>query len=332
MRPMKLLRLLFWPATLFILCASIVVPVLAQNDAISSYPNRRIRLIVGFAPGGGNDIFARLLTDKLQDTLGQPVIVENKPGAGGRLANEYALSQPADGYSLLVAPTGAISIAAAIYPDLRYHPTKSFVPLSMIAHFPLYLVVSENAPVKSVEELVTWAKQHPDQANYATTSPTFTVVSELMKLEAGMPGTAVPYKSSGEMLLSVMSGQTFFAFVDGPPAVPLIKAGKVRALAVTGSQRADVLPDLPAMSETRYPNVDVQIWSGVFVPVGTPPDIVKKLRNALDKTLQDSTVQDKLKAMGVDPGGPSGEKFREMIEADIAKYSSIVKSAGLKFE
>ena len=143
-----------------------------------------------------------------------------------------------------------MSLAAAIYPELRYQPTKNFVSLAMIAHFPLYLVVAENGP-KSVDELVARAKQHPEQANYATTSPTFTIASELMELEAGMPATAVPYKSSGEMLLSVMSGQQRRSPLSmGRRLFPLIKAGKVRALAVTGSQRADVIPDVPAMSQT----------------------------------------------------------------------------------
>ena len=329
----KILHLISRQAILvLVLAAAAALPAHAQGDAANSYPNRVIRMIVGFAPGGGNDIFARLIAQKLQDILGQSVIVENKPGAGGRLASEYVASQSPDGYTLLVGAAGAMSIAAAIYPDLRYHPTKSFVPLSMIAHFPLFLVVAENGPVKSVKELVVWAKEHSDKATYATTSPTFTITSELMKLETGMPGVAVPYKSSGEILLSVMSKQTSFGFVDGPPAIPMIKENKVRALAVTGSQRADILPTVPAMSEAGYPEVDVQIWSGVFAPANTPPTIIKKLEVALQSALEDSTVQSKLKAMGVNPGGGSGDKFRQMIDADIRKYIGIVKAANLKFD
>jgi len=314
------------------LMAAVTLPARAQSDAANSYPNRVIRIIVGFGPGGGNDIFARLVGQKLQDILGQTVIIENKPGAGGRLASEYVANQSPDGYTLLVGATGAMSIAAAIYSDLRYHPTKSFVPLSMIAHFPLFLVVPENGPVKSVKELVAWAKAHPDKTNYATTSPTFTITSELLKLETGMPGVAVPYKSSGEILVSVMSKQTQFGFVDGPPAIPMVKADKVRALAVTGSERSDVLPNVPAMSEAGFPEVDVQIWSGVFAPAKTPPAIVKKLEAALHTAIQDSEVRSKLKAMGVNPGGSSGDEFRRMIDADIIKYVGIVKAANLKFD
>jgi tripartite-type tricarboxylate transporter receptor subunit TctC len=233
---------------------------------------------------------------------------------------------------LLVGASGAMSIAAAIYPNLRYDPTKSFVPLSMIASFPLFLVVSERSPVKSVKELVAWAKAHPDKANYATTSPTFTIASELLKLKTGMPGIAVPYRSAGEIVVSVMTEQTMFGFVDGPPAIPMVNEGKVRALAVTGSERSDVLPNVPAMSETGFPEVDVQIWSGVFAPAKTAPAIIKKLKAALHRAIQDPDVQSKLKAMGVNPGGRSGGEFQRMINTDIKKYEDIVKAANLKFE
>lgn len=319
-------------ALMLMLMAAAMLPARAQSDAAKSYPNRVIRLIVGFGAGGGNDIFARVVAQKLQGILGATVIVENKPGAGGRLASEYVASQSPDGYTLLVGATGAMSIAAAIYPDLRYQPTKSFVPMAMIAHFPLFLIVQENGPVKSVKELVTWAKANPDKANYATTSPTFTITSELLKLKAGMPGVTVPYKSSGEILVSVMSGQTLFGFVDGPPAIPMINAGKVRVLAVTGSERSDVIPNVPAMSEAGFPEVDVQIWSGVFAPDKTPPAIVKKLEAALHTAIEDSKVQSTLKAMGVSPGGSSGDAFRRSIDADISKYVGIVKAANLTFE
>src|SRR5262249_686212 len=155
-----------------------------------------IRIVVGFAAGGGNDIFARLVGAKLAEILGQNVIIENKPGAGARLANEYAANQPADGYTLLVSASGGMSIASAIYPKLGYHPTRSFVPLTMIANFPLILAVSAGGPAKTVPELVAYMKAHPEKANYATSSPAFVIATELFKLKTGAPGTAIPYKSS----------------------------------------------------------------------------------------------------------------------------------------
>ena len=176
-------------------------------------------MIVGFAAGGGNDIFARLVGQKLGEILGQSIVIENRPAAGGRQSAEYVANQPADGYTLLVGASGMMSVAAAVFPNLRYHPTKSFIPLSMIASFPLIMSVPADNPAKSVAELVAWAKAHPDKANYATTSPAFTITTELLKLKTGMPGVAIPWKSSTEMLLCVVSEQCLIAIADGPPKI-----------------------------------------------------------------------------------------------------------------
>jgi tripartite-type tricarboxylate transporter receptor subunit TctC len=303
-------------------------PARAQSD----YPSRPIRMIVGFAAGGGNDIFARLVAAKLSDILGQSVVVENRPGAGGRLSGEYVSNQTADGYTLLVGASGAMSIAAAIYPDLKYHPTKTLVPLAMIASFPLIMVIGTDNPSNNVKELVAWAKQHPDKANYPSTSPAFTIATEQLKLKTGMPGVMIPYKSSNEMILSVMEGQTMTAIADGPPTVPQVKAGKVKALAVTGSERSSELPDTPSMAEEGYPEVDVHLWSGVFAPAATPPAIVAKLEKALSEAIRDPGVSAKLKAMAADPGGGSPDVFRRMIDADIVKFSDVIKAANLHFE
>ena len=206
----------------------------ASAQDAASFPNRPIRVIVPFAAGGGNDIFARLVGQKVGEILGQTLVIENRAAAGGRPAAEYVTQQPQDGYTLFVGASGVMSVAAAAFPNLAYHPTKSFVPLSMIANFPLIVVIPIDHPAKTVKELVEWAKKNPDKANYASTSPAFITATELLKLKSGMPGTMIPYKSSNEMILSVMQGQTLLAISDGPPAMPMIKAGKVKAIAVTG--------------------------------------------------------------------------------------------------
>src|SRR5215212_486584 len=303
----------------------------SAQDAAATYPNKPIRVIVPFAAGGGNDIFARLVGQKLSEILGQPVINENKPGAGGRIAAEYVMNQPHDGYTLFVGASGVMSIAAA-YPNLSYHPTKTFIPLSMIANFPLVLVVPPEHPANSVKELVEWAKKNPDKSNYASTSPAFTTASELLKLKSGMPAQMIPYKSSNEMILSVMQGQTLFAISDGPPAIPQIKAGKVKALAVTDSVRSEELPEVPSMKEAGFPEVNIKLFSGYFVAVGTPPAIVAKLEAALRKAIRDPDVSSKLKAMAVTPGGQPGSEFRAMIDNDIKTISDVIKAANLKFE
>src|SRR3954470_9994811 len=297
-----------------------------------NYPSKPIRIVVGFAAGGGNDIFARVVGQKLSDIIGQSVITNNNREAGARLAAEYVAREAPDGYTLLVSASGGMSIAAAVYPKLNYHPTKSFVPLSMIANFPLILAVPANGSIKSVKELVDYAKANPAKANYPSTSPAFTITSELLKLKTGMPGVMIPYKSSNEMMLSIAAEQTLYAFADGPPTVPLVQGGKIRAIGVTGAKRAPELPDVPSMAESGFPDVDVYLWSGVFAPAGTPAPIVKKLETALRAAVNDPGVNDKLKAMAVTPGGNSSEEFRTMIDNDIKKFVDVAKAANLKFD
>lgn len=300
----------------------------AQTD----FPNKPIRFIVGFAAGGGNDIFARLVANKFQELTGATVIVENKPGAGGRISSEFASHQPADGYTVLVAATGQMAIAAAIYPNLTYHPTKSFIPLNMIASFPLVLVVPATSPVKTVKELVDWAKAHPEKSNYGTSAPPFTISAELLKLKTGMPGVAIPFKGSNESNLCVVSEQCLFTISDGPPAIPLVKGGKTRALAVTGKERSAELPDVPSMAEAGYPDVDTHLWSGLFVPAGTPAPIVAKLTADFSRALADPSVKESLKKMAVTPGGPTGDGFKQIIDTDIKKFGDVVTAAKLIFK
>ena len=309
-----------------------VAPAIAQQGDAASYPNKPIRVVVPFAAGGGNDIFARLVGSKLSEILGQSVINENKPGAGGRIAAEFVMNQPHDGYTLLIGASGVMSVAAAAYPNLSYHPTRTFVPLSMIANFPLILVIPIDHPAKTVKELVEWAKKNPDKANYASTSPAFITATELLKLKSGMPGQMIPYKSSNEMILSIIQGQTLLAISDGPPAIPQIKAGKVKAIAVTGAERSPELPDVPSMAEAGFPDVNTKLWSGYFAPVNTPPAIVAKLEAGFRKAISDADVSTKLKAMAVNPGGNSSADFRAMIDKDIQSYVDVIKAANLKFD
>jgi tripartite-type tricarboxylate transporter receptor subunit TctC len=319
------------------LAGAILAAVLAAattvsaQDAAANYPSKPIKIVIPFGAGGGNDLFARLVGQKFSELIGQTVVIENKPGAGGRIAADYVLNQPHDGYTLFVGASGVMSVAAAIYPNLSYHPTKSFVPLTMIANFPLIVVIPKDHPAKNVKELVEWAKKNPDKANYAATSPAFIISTELLKLKSGMPGTMIPYKSSNEMVLSVMQGQTLLAISDGPPAIPMIKGDKVRALAVTGSKRSDELPDVPSMAEQGYPEVNTQLWSGFFAPTGTPAPVVAKLEANLRKAISDAEVSKKLKAMAVTPGATSSAEFRAMIDKDIQGYVEVVKAANLKF-
>jgi tripartite-type tricarboxylate transporter receptor subunit TctC len=321
-------RLAVLGAALAALATLSAQPAWAQAD----YPNRPIRLIVGFAAGGGNDLMARLVGQKMSELLGQNIIIENKAGAGGRLAIDFVKNQPADGYTVTVAATGQMAIAAAIYPKLGYHPTRDFIPLTMIASFPLILAGPANDTIKTVKDLVAYGKAHPDKSNYATSSPAFTITTELFKLKTGMPAVAVPYKSSNEMMLSVAGGNTLFSIADGPPTVPLVQGGKIRALAVTGSQRSGEFPEVPSMAEAGYPEVNIGLWSGIFVSANTPPAVVKKIEDAARRAMADEKVREGLKKLAVDPGGGPGEEFRRRIDDDIKKFADVVKAADLKFE
>jgi tripartite-type tricarboxylate transporter receptor subunit TctC len=307
------------------------VPSLKAEDAASNYPNRPIRLIVPFAAGGGNDIFARLVTAKVSEYLGQQFVIENRAAAGGRPAAEFVANQPADGYTMFIGASGVMSVAAAIYPKLAYHPTKSFRPLVMIADFPLILVSPVQNPAKTVAELVAYAKANPAKANYGFTSPAFIISTELLKLKTGMPGVGIPLKSSAEMILCVIQQNCLISISDGPPAIPQIKAGKVRALAVTGGVRSPELPDVPSMTEAGYPEVNTKLWSGFFVPAKTPPAVAAKLEAAFRRAIADPGVNAKLKEMAVMPSGATGETFRKYIDADIQNYVTVVKAANLKF-
>ena len=250
----------------------------------ATIPSKVIRMIVGFAAGGGNDIFARIIAQKLTERTGWTVIIENKPGAGGRLAADYAAKEAPDGYTVLVGASGAMAIGPIIY-KTGYDTLKSFEPVTMIADFPLILVVHPDHPARTVKELVEWTKANPDKANYSTSSPAFTLPTELFKLRTGAKGVGIPYKSSGEMLLGVISGNAAMAIIDPPPTTAQVQAGKLRALAVTGAKRTRELPDVPTLGEAGVSGVVVGLWSGFFVPAGTPKPIIDKLARELREVI-----------------------------------------------
>src|ERR1700748_1758691 len=252
--------------------ACLANPALAQEDA-SKYPTRAIHIIVGFAAGGGNDVIARIYAQKLSEDLGPAGVGGKKPGAGAIVPTEFVSKAAADGYTLLIGASG-MAINQSLYAKLPYDSVRDFVAISELASFPLLLVVNASSPIKSVAEFVAYAKANADKMNYSTSSATFQLVTELFKLKTGAPMQAIPYKSANEMVLAVVSGQVAATIADAGPVSPQVKAGTVRALAVTSKSRLSDFPDVPTMKESGA-DVDAIIWTGVFAPKGTPPALLK---------------------------------------------------------
>jgi tripartite-type tricarboxylate transporter receptor subunit TctC len=304
----------------------------AQAQPAPAYPTRTIRFIVGFAAGGGVDIVARLVAQKLQESLGQSVIVENKPGGNAMLGPDFVAKSTPDGYTLLYGSAGQMAVSPAIYSKMPYATLKDFIPVSMMASYPLIMVTSPKHPAKDMKEFIAWAKANPDKVNYASASAAFTLASELFKLKSGTPGQAIVFRSSNDSVVNAISEQVTYAISEPPPAVPQVLGGNARALAVASPKRLPELPNVPTMAEAGVEGVNVMLWSGLFAPAGTPPEIVKKLEAELIRIAQMPDIQAKLRALSTDAIGNTSAEFAKAIDAEIKLWSEVAKSANLKFE
>jgi tripartite-type tricarboxylate transporter receptor subunit TctC len=304
--------------------------VAAQADA--AYPNRPVHIVVGFSPGGGNDILARLVGQKLSESLGQPVIIDNKPGAGGIIATDAVAKAVADGHTLMMGPTGSMTIAPAIYQKLGYVTLRDFVPISMVASFPLFLVVNASSPHNSVQEVVAYAKANPSKSNYASSSAAFQLTTELFKLRTGAPIEHIGYRGSGDSLVALMAGTVLMAFIDAPPVSSQIKAGQVRALAVTAGSRMAEFPDIPTMAETGIPDMEVKLWSGLFAPARTPPPIVRKLEAEVARIVRLPDIRARMRELVVEPEGNTSDEFARIVAADLERWSAVAMAANIRIE
>jgi tripartite-type tricarboxylate transporter receptor subunit TctC len=294
------------------------------------YPSKPVRILVGYAAGGGNDIIVRVLQPELQKLLGQPVIVENKPGAQSIIAAEMAARSPADGYTLFMGPSGPMTINPATYSKLPYDPIRDFAPISMICQFPLIVAVDAKLPIRNVKELIDYAKSNPGKANYASSAGIFQIVTELFKQKTGTGFVMIPYKSSGESVQALMSGQVMLTIVDPPPATGALKSGGLRGLAVTSSQRHPNWPDLPTMAEAGVPDMEVPVWTAFFAPARTPPAIVGRLQKEVARALQAPEVRERFAQMALDPVGGTSEQLAARVAADIAKWTAVARAANIK--
>ena len=303
--------------------------VLAQ-----AYPTKSIRVIVGFAPSGGTDIAARTLSQKLTETLGQQVVIDNRPGAGGTIGNGLAAAAAPDGYTLLMTANGPHVIAPSLYASLPYNIFKDYASISLVAANPYVLLVHPSLPATSVKEFIAWLKASPNQANFSSAgngTPAH-LARELFKAMAGVSMTHVPYKGAAPALTGLMGGQVNVLFSEMLTAAPHLKSGKVRALAVTTASRTAFLPDLPTIGETGLAGYDVSVWYGLLAPAGTPKAIIARLNNEVVHALQTQDVKERFSSMGSTASSSTSAEFDALIKRDYEKWARVIKSAGIKLE
>lgn len=303
-------------------------------DTERSWPNRPIRLIAPFVPGGPTDIIARLLAQKMGENVKQTIVVDNRGGAGGSVGMQLAASAPPDGYTLVLGSSGNLAVNPALDSKLPYHPLKDFQPLTQTTSGPQILIVPNSLPVKTVQDLIALAKAKPGQLNFASggTGTTTHLGPELLKLAAGINIVHVPYKGTGQALTDVISGQVQMMMSSALPAIPHIKAGRVRALAVTSAKRAAVAPDLPTLAESGLPGFETTSWHGMLVPAKTPKAISNRVYAELVKALTSPDVKEKFAGLGMDTIANTPEQFAAYIKSESDKWSKVIKTIGVKPE
>lgn len=310
-------------------CAGLLMASQAQAN-VSNYPNQPIRIVVPYAPGGFNDTIARLVGKKLQDAWGQPTIVDNRPGGGTILGLTNAAKSPPDGYTVAVVgfPTVANQF---LHKKLTYDTNKDFTPVILGAYSPNLLVVKADSPIKSLKDFVELAKARPGKLNYATagngTSNHLTM--EYFKSVAGIDLTQVPYKGSAPMVTDLLGGQVDIMFDNAPHVMPHVKAGKMRALAITSEKRSPLLPDVPTVAELGYPDFVVSVWYGFSAPAGTPPEIVGKLNAEINKILKMDDVKKAFTDAGVDALGGSTQQFDAYFKSQSARWGKVIREANV---
>ena len=313
--------------------ALFALPAIAAAQT-PAYPTKPIRLVVPFPAGGATDIFAREVAKHLTDAWGQSVVVDNRPGAGGNIGSELVAKAAPDGYTLEMGTVGTHAINASLYSKMPYDHVRDFVPVILVAGVPNVLEVNPALPVNSVQELIAYAKANPGKLNFASSGSGTSIhlSGELFKVMAGVQMTHVPYKGSAPALQDLIGGQVQLMFDNLPPSLPQIKAGKLRALAVTSAARAPALPDTPTVAEAGLPGFEASSWFGVLAPAGTPPEIVNKLNAEIAKWLASPGAKEKLANVGANIAGGTPEDFARHIQAETTKWAKVVKESGAKVD
>ena len=299
-----------------------------------AFPSKPVRILVGFSPGGSNDIVARLLAPKLSEGLGQQVLIDNRPGAGGNIAAQALLAAPADGHTLLMCTTGTLSIQPHITLSMPFNPDTDLLPVTQIANAPYLLLVNSELPVKDVRELVAYAKSKPGVINFASSGNGTGghLAGEMFKSRANVEIVHVAYKGTGQAMTDLLGGQVSMIFDQPVSSLSYAKSGRLRVLAVASSRRLPALPEVPTVSESGIPNFDPVTWTGICASKGTPAAAIERVQKEIAKVLAMPEISARLVADGLEPIGSTPDKFREFLVADKRKWGAVVKDAAIKPE
>jgi tripartite-type tricarboxylate transporter receptor subunit TctC len=305
----------------------------ARAQGAAGFPNRTIRIVAPYAPGGGADIQARVLGAEMQRIFGQNVVVENRTGASGVTGSEHVARSAPDGYTLVMGSSASHSVSVVAMPGLPYDPLRDFAPVALTSVIPNILVVHNSVPARTMEELVTWLRANPGTA-IATAGPTSSgrFAAEILKANLQLDVTIAPYRGAAPAIADLAAGHVKVGVMDASPIFPVLRSGAARALAVTGSRRARALPDVPTVAETVLPGYEAVAWIAMFAPAGTPPDIIATLNGALREAAQSQTVRDRFEQTGAEIAIGTPEELTAFMRADIERYTAVARSAQLRFE
>jgi tripartite-type tricarboxylate transporter receptor subunit TctC len=313
-----------------------LAPIVQAQDA---WPNKPVRIVVPFAPGGTTDILARAMAPELTKAFGQPFVVDNRAGAGGNVGADIVAKSPADGYTLLMGTVGTHGINKALYAKLPYEPQKDFAPITLVAGVPNVMVVNADRAralnINTVADFIQYARANPGKLNMASSGngTSIHLAGELFKSMTGIFMTHIPYRGSGPALMDMVGGNMDVMFDNLPSSMPHIKSGKLKALAVTSAQRSSALPDVPTVEEAgKLKGFEASSWFGLLAPVGTAPDIVNRIQQEVAKSLNTPAIKEKLQAQGAIPGGMSPQEFTRFIDAEHRKWAAVVKASGAKVD
>jgi len=308
--------------------------VLTSNVVAQSYPVRAVRVVVPYPAGGGADFVARIYAKSLSDSLGQQFVVDNRGGANGNVGSELAAKSPPDGYTVLVTASTNLTINPGLYRKMPFDVQRALAPISILATQPTILIVHPTLPVATVKELVALAKTRPGQLNFGSAGPGSSghLAAELFKMVAGVNLVHIPYKGTGPATADLLGGQIPLMFNNLPPSLPLVKAGKLRALAVTGETRSPAAPQLPTMAEAGFPGVVMTLWNAMLAPAGTSADILGKLHSEIIKAAKSPEVRDRLSAEGTEAMTTTAAELGEMMKSETTRWASVIKAANIALE